>query len=132
MAQFTPDSYMSLEDKFILFFDFIKPEYNHLWDTFQQIEQHYINNIYDYQLIVEKDSVFYREFYNNTLIKEIEFEIDDIYWQVLQLCNYEVLSVDQITNKLSNKKSKGGETLSEVILNLEKEGLLYCNANYNC
>lgn len=27
----------------------------------------------------------------------------------------------------SNKKSKGGETLSEVILNLEKEGLLYCN-----
>lgn len=127
LAQFTPDSYMSLEDKFILFFDFIKPEYNHLWDTFQQIEQHYINNIYDYQLIVEKDSVFYREFYNNTLIKEIEFEIDDIYWQVLQLCNYEVLSVDQITNKLSNKKSKGGETLSEVILNLEKEGLLYCN-----
>ena len=43
--------------------------------------------------------------------------------------NYEVLSVDQITNKLSNKKSKGGETLSEVILNLEKEGLLYCNNN---
>lgn len=129
LAQFTPENYMSLEDKFILFFDFIKPEYNHLWDTFQQIEQHYINNIYDYQLIIESNSVFYREFYNNTLIKEIEFETDDIYWEVLQLCDSEVLSIEQITRKLGNKKSKEGETLPEVILNLEKEGLLYCNDN---
>lgn len=129
LAQFTPESYMSLEDKFILFFDFIKPEYNHLWDTFQQIEQHYINNIYDYQLIIENNSVFYREFYNNTLIKEIEFETDDIYWEVLQLCDANVLSMEQITKKLGNKKSKEGETLSEVILNLEKEGVLYCNDN---
>lgn len=129
LAQFTPESYMSLEDKFILFFDFIKPEYNHLWDTFQQIEQHYINNIYDYQLIIDDNSVFYREFYNNTLIKEIEFETDDIYWDVLQLCDANVLSMEQITKKLGNKKSKEGETLSEVILNLEKEGLLYSNDN---
>ena len=129
LAQFTPESYMSLEDKFILFFDFIKPEYNHLWDTFQQIEQHYINNIYDYQLIIDDSSVFYREFYNNTLIKEIEFETDDIYWDVLQLCDANVLSMEQITKKLGNKKSKEGETLSEVILNLEKEGLLYSNDN---
>lgn len=129
LAQFTPESYMSLEDKFVLFFDFIKPEYNHLWDTFQQIEQHYINNIYDYQLIIENNSVFYREFYNNTLIKEIEFETDDIYWEVLQLCDANVLSMEQITKKLGNKKSKEGETLSEVILNLEKEGVLYCNDN---
>lgn len=129
LAQFTPESYMSLEDKFILFFDFIKPEYNHLWDTFQQIEQHYIDNIYDYQLIIENNSAFYREFYNNTLIKEIEFETDDIYWEVLQLCDDNVLSMEQITKKLGNKKSKEGETLSEVIFNLEKEGLLYCNDN---
>lgn len=129
LAQFTPESYMSLEDKFILFFDFIKPEYNHLWDTFQQIEQHYINNIYDYQLIIENNSVFYRELYNNTLIKEIEFETDDIYWEILQLCDANVLSMEQISKRLSNKKSKEGETLSEVILNLEKEGLLYCNDN---
>lgn len=129
LAQFTPESYMSLEDKFILFFDFIKPEYNHLWDTFQQIEQHYINSIYDYQLIIDDNSVFYREFYNNTLIKEIEFETDDIYWDVLQLCDANVLSMEQITKKLGNKKSKEGETLSEVILNLEKEGLLYSNDN---
>lgn len=129
LAQFTPESYMSLEDKFILFFDFIKPEYNHLWDTFQQIEQHYIDNIYDYQLIIENNSAFYREFYNNTLIKEIEFETDDIYWEVLQLCDANVLSMEQIIKKLGNKKSKEGETLSEVIFNLEKEGLLYCNDN---
>lgn len=129
LAQFTPESYMSLEDKFILFFDFIKPDYNHLWDTFQQIEQHYIDNIYDYQLIIENNSAFYREFYNNTLIKEIEFETDDIYWEVLQLCDANVLSMEQIIKKLGNKKSKEGETLSEVIFNLEKEGLLYCNDN---
>lgn len=129
LAQFTPESYMPSEDKFILFFDFIKPEYNHLWDTFQQIEQHYIDNIYDYQLIIEKDSVFYREFYNNALIKEIEFDTDDIYWELLQLCDINVLSIEQITKKLGNKKSKEGETLSEVIFNLEKEGLLYCNDN---
>lgn len=129
LAQFTPESYMSLEDKFILFFDFIKPEYNHLWDTFQQIEQHYIDNIYDYQLIIENNSAFYREFYNNTLIKEIEFETDDIYWEVLQLCDANVLSMEQVTKKLGNKKSKEGETLSKVISNLEKEGLLYCNDN---
>lgn len=63
------------------------------------------------------------------MIKEIEFETDDIYWEVLQLCDSEVLSIEQITRKLGNKKSKEGETLPEVILNLEKEGLLYCNDN---
>lgn len=129
LAQFTPESYMSLEDKFVLFFDFIKPEYNHLWDTFQQIEQHYINNTYDYQLVLDNNSVFYREFYNNTLIKEIEFVTDDIYWDVLQLCDANVLSIEQIAKKLDNKISKDGESLSEVIYNLEKEGLVYCSNN---
>lgn len=131
LAQFTPENYMSSEDKFILFFDFIKPEYNHLWDTFQQIEQHYINNIYDYQLILDGNSVFYRESYNNTLIKEIEFEIDDIYWEVLLLCDTSVLSMEQIIKKVGDKVSKEGETMSEVIFNLKKEGLLYCSDNLN-
>lgn len=65
----------------------------------------------------------------NALIKEIEFDTDDIYWELLQLCDINVLSIEQITKKLGNKKSKEGETLSEVIFNLEKEGLLYCNDN---
>lgn len=129
LAQFTPENYMPPEDKFILFFDFIKPEYNHLWDVFQQIEQHYIDNIYDYQLIFENNSMFYREFYNNTLIKEIEFEIEDIYWKVLQLCNANILSIEQIEKRIGKQMANSGETLPEVIYNLQKEGLLYSNSN---
>ena len=98
-----------------------------MWDTFQNIEQHYINNTYDYQLIADKNNVFYKEFYNNTLIKEIEFEIDDIYYKILQLCDTNVLSKEQIKNNLHEERSKEGETLSEVISNLGKEGLLYYN-----
>lgn len=128
LSQFTPSKYMSAEDKFILFFDFVKSDYNHLWDVFQQIERHYINNIYDYQFVLDNSTIYYREFYNNSLIKEIEFDTEDIYWLVLQIRNMEVLSIDQLAERLNNHPTKDGETLAEVIFNLQKEGLLYCNS----
>lgn len=126
LSQLTPESYMSLEDKFILFFDFIKPDYNPLWDVFQSIEKHYVDNNYDYQLVFDNNSVYYREFYNNTLIKEIEFATDDIYWKILQMCNTKILSLEQIDALLGDTIT-GEETLSEIIFNLQKEGLIYCN-----
>lgn len=128
LSQFTSSKYIPAEDKFILFFDFVKSDYNHLWDVFQKIEQHYINNMYDYQFVLDNSTIYYREFYNNSLIKEIEFDTKDIYWLVLQICNMEILSINQLSGRLNNYTFKDGETLSEVVSSLQKEGLLYCNS----
>ena len=57
------------KDKYALFFDFIKLTYFSLWDVFKQIEEHYIQNNYEYKLVYNKRSVFYGEFYNGLLIK---------------------------------------------------------------
>lgn len=77
-----------------------------------------------YQIKTEKSYEYNSK--NSTLIKEIEFATDGIYWKVLQMCNTKVLSIEQI-DELLGHTTTGEETLSEVISNLQIEGLIYCN-----
>lgn len=103
MSKLLPEKYIMEEDRMKLLFDFVNPHYNKLWDVFQNIESHYIDNKYTYQVFSLNNIIYYREFYNQELIKELEFDLEnDIYWKILEVCNEKEMSLDLIVLLLNS------------------------------
>ncbi len=124
-----PNKFIKESDKYELLLDFVKKEYNSLWDIFEKVEAHYVRNKYDYKLFFNNKSVYYREFYNDLVINEIEFTVNGIHWNILKLCNKKVCSIDMIKKELINTDK---DTPIEIaIKELEAEGLLYNNSNFS-
>jgi hypothetical protein len=126
--KFMPVGYINQEDKYTLLMDFVKTDYNRLWDVFESVESYYLKNKYDYKLINNDNIIYYRESFNNVDIKELEFETDSLYWCILTKCNLEVLSLTDLQNIKQLNALSPGELLN-MIECLKNEGLLYCNAN---
>jgi hypothetical protein len=108
---------------------------NSLWDNFEKINTHYSNNDYKYKiyLSVNNTSIQYSEILNNTVISKIEFNIyGEYHWRILQFCNKEVKSLEQIIEYFNvsddvTKKCKLKESLAE----LNNEFLLYSNPEFS-
>lgn len=128
-ASFLPVNYVHNQDIIKLFFDCILRNRNKKWDIFEDVESHFINNKYSYQLISFGNIIYYKELYNDTLIKEIEFETNEIYWKILCACNRECQTVTTITETLGNTSKDFNKTI-ECIKELREEGLIYSNNNF--
>ncbi len=123
-----PNNFVKEEDKYELLLDFIKKEYNSLWDVFEKVETHYVRNYYDYKIFISGESIYYRELYNDLIINEIEFTQNGLHWNILNLCNKRVCSIDSLEKDLSYIP-KETTSLKTAIEELSNEGLLYCNSD---
>jgi radical SAM superfamily enzyme YgiQ (UPF0313 family) len=103
---------------------FQKETKNSLWEYFFKVEKYYLDNSYQY-LIVEKDSAsyLYREYYNSTLIKQLELEKDSLYWKILHFCNCKVVSKQEVMECFNNFSQEVEDTIRELF----DEYLLYAN-----
>lgn len=119
-----PHNMISDKDKYILFYDYIKASYNPLWDTFKQIEIYYINNKYEYKFFRDNNIIVYRELLNNMIINELDFNKNDIHWQILNSSNKKIVSIDELALLLSNYSYRD---IEEAIKELQLEGLLFVN-----
>lgn len=122
---FLPTDYIKDENVIRLFFDCVLMNRNKKWDDFENIESHFLLNSYTYKLLSNKRSIYYYEYYNDVMIKEIEFSRDEPYWNILCLCNRECRSLHSIKELLH----VDDEALIQYILELKSEGLLYVNEN---
>lgn len=120
-----PYNYIHPEDKYTLIINFTKAGHNQLWDVFENVEKHYIQNSYEYKLFVEDEYIYYREIYNGLTVNEIEFNKDDMHWKILTLCNKSILSIDSICKKLMTSQ----DVATSIIQELATEGLLYHNVD---
>lgn len=124
--QCLPKGYIREEDKFVLVTDFTLSGYNRLWDVFESVEEYYLKNRYSYSLLQNNGIVYYREFYNSNLVKELEFEMkDSVHWWVMKQCNQKVCGIEELRGMLTMQTKD--ESLESVIDELSAEGLLYCN-----
>ncbi len=127
LLELFPDNYWHHADKYCLF------EYNnnHLdagqWEFFYKVEEHFLKSKYNYQIINHSGAFHYREYLNDTLINELVFE-DTIHWEVLKLCNHQVISLTEICAVLS---SSSQNDIISVIKTLKNEGLLYHNNDFS-
>jgi radical SAM superfamily enzyme YgiQ (UPF0313 family) len=125
-SELLPNNYIDKNDLFDVF-QFVKVQQNLLWQNFVAIEKHYSTNLYEYDIIKNSNSIYYREFYNKALINEIELD-DVLYWNILSLLNYKVLSINDIRCYLQIDDSS---KLYGIIDSLFDEGLLYKTKDYS-
>lgn len=126
--QSLPQGYIREEDKFVLVTDYTLSVYNRLWDVFESVEEYYLKNRYTYSLMQNDGIVYYREFYNSHLVKELEFErISSVHWYVMEQCNHKVCSIDELRSLARIQTLCMEESLENAIDELSSEGLLYCN-----
>jgi radical SAM superfamily enzyme YgiQ (UPF0313 family) len=118
--------YIADDDRFKLF-SFTQKSYNRLWEQFEHIHRYYLTHTYSYSLLRNKNVICYQEFFDNKKIKEIIFD-KPIYWHILYLCNRQILSINELIQKLREKGIKKNQTKLVTIINeLKKEYLLYAN-----
>ena len=122
-----PKKFIFPEDKYNLFLNFVKRDHHPLWDLFNKVEEHYLNNMYAYKLFANGDTIYYREIYNGLIVNELEFNDKEVYWQILHLCNKAVLSLAQIAEQLCILVDEAKEAVEQ----LQKESLLYHNNDYS-
>ena len=126
--QSLPQGYIREEDKFVLVTDYTLSVYNRLWGVFESVEEYYLKNRYTYSLMQNDGIVYYREFYNSHLVKELEFErMSSVHWYVMEQCNHKVCSIDELRSLARIQTLCKEESLENAIDELSSEGLLYCN-----
>ncbi len=114
-------------------FDLINPIKNPLWEKFSNVERNLINNNYSYTLLGKSEGlVIYREYYNQVLSNEIEFDLISIEWFILSNSNSRIMSYNELYNsyKCQNNNTLDFEFIS-CIEELKSEGLLYVSNDYN-
>ena len=123
-TQLLPQTYINDKINAFDIFDFRKETINPLWIDFNEVEKYYLDNSYYYQ-IIEKDlkTYLYQEYYNSNLIKQLELEREDLYWQVLCLCNHKVVSKQEIMKYLNSSSQEVENSIRELF----DEYLIYVN-----
>lgn len=130
-SSYFPDKYLNDDELDII--EVSCSKINPLWDDFMQVEKYYLTNFYTYKLIYNDSSVIYREYFNDTSINELEFELKSLDWLILNTANKEVVSFEKL---YLLAKAKIDFALMEIevinaIEDLKHEGLLYSSDDYN-
>jgi radical SAM superfamily enzyme YgiQ (UPF0313 family) len=106
---------------------------NPLWDLFQQVELHYLNNDYTYQLLKKEKSIIYNERLNNEIINTFEFDIESLDWFILLKANDSVVTINDLQIKIENefKKQILNIELFNVLETLKSVRLIYATDDYS-
>ncbi|MEG0518697.1 MAG: radical SAM protein, partial [Bacteroidales bacterium] len=115
-------------DRFSLF-EFIKQDVPTLWESVIKLQEQYYKMKFSYDIIYYEGSLIYKEYANNKLIKEIEF--DEILLKIIILLQDKVLTYDEMLLKLINDyKLNIKHNILENYLNfLYKENIVYYSSN---
>jgi radical SAM superfamily enzyme YgiQ (UPF0313 family) len=127
-----PHSYIKDEQKFDIMF-FSNQKRNSLWDNFEKINEHYSNSDYKYKTYLSDNGLIqYLEILNGTVISKLEFDIKDEYhWNILQFCNKEVKSFEQIIEYFNiHNNLQEQNRLKKSLTELNSEFLLYSNSEF--
>jgi radical SAM superfamily enzyme YgiQ (UPF0313 family) len=107
--------------------------FNPLWNDFQQIEQHYISNFYEYELLKKNENIIYRERLNGEITNEFEFDKSSLDWYVLESGNDVVTSLDNILSSLETHFETKflNVEIFNILENLISAHLIYASSDYS-
>lgn len=131
---YLPKHYLMVEDDNIDIIDALCTDINPLWSTFENTELYYLKNRFTYQLVSSGDTILYKEYFNNTIINELAFELNSLEWYILQktnclVCSYEDLLKD-MRSELKSLTFTDVEVI-DVIKDLKEEKLIYTPQDYS-
>lgn len=106
---------------------------NPLWTLFQQVEEHYLNNNYTYQLLKKGKSIIYNERLNNVIINTFEFEMESLDWFILLKANDSVITINDLQIQIEKefKENILNIELLNVLEELKSIRLIYATNDYS-
>lgn len=128
-----PESYISHKCKFDLMF-FSSTQRNNLWINFEKIDEYYSTTNYSYKLYrTPNNCIQYVEQIDEEAISKLEFDIDNCFhWKILEFCNNEVRSFDDIVNHLMiDNDNIDMQFVKNALNELNSEYILYSNPEYS-
>lgn len=108
-------------------FSFMKETEHFQWKSFREIERFYINNPHSYRISRSDTVVGYSEYVGGRKIKERNFDVNSIEFQILHHANKKIVSLSDLQN-IIHADSK--TTLTEGIEELYADGLVYRAPDY--
>ena len=121
VKEMLPNDFLPFEDG-LRIYQYVRRFQLPAWDLFASIENHYADNKYSYELIsISNNAVRYKEYYNSTPIREIDFEENDLSWKILKLTNKNIINKEELFKKLDCDS----EIINNKIKELRDVGLLY-------
>jgi radical SAM domain protein len=129
-----PIDFLKDDDNELKIFERVKGDYNILWNSFFKVEEYYLNNIFEYEIIRKNSSeIIYKEYHKGQTINILEFFVNSMDWFVLLECNNSVISFDDLYVRSQKKFDLNiTETEFKEILNILKvEKLIYITPDYS-
>lgn len=130
IRNFLPKEYVPKEFDWNVY-HFMKAFQDSSWNYFYKTDLYYASNEFSYVISPSKeDSIVYTEFLNKREIRALGFELKSIEWQILCLCNEEVLTLDDLKSKIQTENS---EKIADVVQQLHDIGILfYSKVTHEC
>jgi len=136
IADLLPVSFTSEIDRFSLFDYTSNTSVKLLWQIFSKSYKTYIKNKHSYKINYKNGVIYYKEYSNRKLIKEICF--DDIFTiRLLYILQDKVFSVDELYEKIIIELPEGINgsftkvELIKILSDLYHEGLVFYNKDFS-
>lgn len=132
MPYLVPDYFPDGKNRFHLFrYECSNSRNSKEWDKLIEIEKYYIENRFSYKVQENNGVLYYTEYINDEEIESIIFEEPE-YIAVLKATQQQILTFDNLFNKMKKTiVSLSKDRLIEVLTNLKKAYIIYCNAEYS-
>ncbi|MDA3952558.1 MAG: radical SAM protein [Bacteroidales bacterium] len=127
-----PDYFSNTEDRFHLFrYEKNVPDNVKEWDKLIEIENHYKNNTFSYKIQENNSIYYYTEYCNDIEIENIVFGEPE-YGYVLKALENNICTFNELYSDLKKVFIElSEEKLKEILSNLKKSYLIYCNADFS-
>lgn len=122
IRNFLPEGYVPKEFDWNVY-HFMKKFQDSSWSYFYKTDIYYATNEFSYVISPSReDSIMYTEFLNKREIRALEFELNSIEWQILCLCNEEVLTLNDLKSRI---QTKSPEKIADAVQQLHNIGVLF-------
>lgn len=117
-----PKGYVHDKNEFLIYQP-VRKYQNLLWANFIAVDNYYDTHSYSYSMVSSsKDTIEYRERQGEIEVNALSFDKKDIHWQILDLCNEKVRSIENI---ISHFRDIPQDDIKDAIKDLSIQGLLY-------
>ena len=132
MTYLLPDYFPDDENRFHLFrYEKNIPVNDKEWEKLVEIEKYYKDNKFSYKVQENNGHLYFTEYCNDEEIENIVFGEPE-YIAVLKATQNQVLTFDKLFGELSSTiLNLSKERLMEVITNLKKSHIIYCNSDFS-
>lgn len=121
VKEMLPDDFLPFEDSLSIY-QYVRRFQLPAWEYFVSIEKHYAQNSYSYKLIkLPSETIRYKEYYNSSPIRVIDFEECGLAWKILKLADKNIVTKEELLRKLDYDI----DLVNKEIEGLRDVGLLY-------